>query len=74
MFSTLVPADTGRDSSYCTACRAATDLRGAGGAGGRRADGAFLDEVEPGWDWGEAEVLHAVARFSSVGFSVLTDR
>lgn len=50
-----------------------TDLGGDGGTGRRGADGALLDEVESWWDGGKAEVLDAVARVSSVGFSVLAD-
>lgn len=55
-------------------CSSDTDLRGAGWTGRWGADGTFLDEVQPWRDGGKAEVLHAVAHFSSVGFSVLTDR
>lgn len=54
--------------------KAVTDLRGASRTGRWGADGAFLDEVESWRDGGKTEVLHAVAGFSSVGFSVLTDR
>lgn len=64
---------TGGDISCYIACTAVTDLGGAGGTGRWGADGTFLNEVEPWRDGGEAEMLHAVARFSSVGLSVLTD-
>lgn len=71
LFFTLVQE---RRAELVSVGAADTHLRGAGGTGRRGADGTFLDEVEPRWDWREAEVLHAVARLSSVGFSVLADR
>lgn len=51
-----------------------THLWGAGRTGRRGAHGTLLDEVQPWWDRGKAEMLHAVAQLSSMGFPVLADR
>ena len=59
--------------SFCLV-NALTDLWGAGGTGRRGADGTFLDKVESWRDRGEAKVLDAVTRVSSVSFPVLADR
>lgn len=51
-----------------------TDLWGACRTGRWGAQTTFLDKVKPWWDRRKAQVLHAVAMISYVGFSVLADR